>query len=462
MTHAMSHPENVPSLPPPFVSFADQGIYLAHTSLGRHAVIQALWRYPRPVDLDALTRFRDNLAHGLLARLIRPALLPFGRHQWVSAPAPSAALAVAEAPLAPEAMQAWADAQVELPLDPARGPAWTFTIQTFTDGSTVVSLVVSHCIADGLTVITAISEAVRGVRRPPLSPAWSVWSARRAATILGAELQRMVRDAPATLRALAQLAGAAYTSRPTYTAPTALPVVTIADNRRIVFPSAFIRLPTSLWDARAQSRGGNRFTLLTAVTAAFAEALGRVRDDNVTLLIPVSERAGLPHTGGNGVALATLKVRVGELRGRLHTFQRRLRATLLRTRREPNRLAALLPLVPFVPRRAFSAATRLALAALGDLPVTCSNLGHCPEDMLRIDGGAADRFCFRGIDRPVERRAIEERHGVATLFAGIIPGFIILSFVAYQPGVVTSPQHLRALVERLMADYELHGEFFDA
>jgi hypothetical protein len=347
-------------------------------------------------------------------------------------------------------------------LDPARGPAWTFTIQTFTDGSTVVSLVVSHCIADGLTTAMAVSEAVRGERRPPVYPAWSVWSAHRAATTLGAELQRIVRDAPATLRALAQLARTAYTSRATYNPPAASPVVTIADDRTVVFPSAFIRVPTSVWDARAQSLGADRLTLLTAVTAAFAEALGRLRGDDVTLLIPVNQRAGLSHTGGNGVALATLKVRVDEPRGRLHTLQRRLRVTLLRTRREPNRLATLLPLVPFVPRRAFSAASHLALGALADLPVTCSNLGDLPKDVLQIDGGAADRICARGIDGPVARRAIEARQGVATLFAGVIPGFLALSFVTYQPGVVTEPQHLRALVERLLAEYELAGEFFDA
>lgn len=462
MTHAMSHPENASSMSPPFVSFADQSIYLAHTSLGQHAVIQVLWRYLRPVDLDALTRFRDNLAHGHLARLIRPALLPFGRHQWVSAPPPTAALAVAEAPLAPEAMQAWADAQVELPLDPVRGPAWTLTVQTFTDGSTVVSLVVSHCIADGLTIAIAVSEAVREERRPPVYPAWSVCSAHRAATTLRAELQCIVRDAPATLQALAQLARTAYASRARCNTPAASPVATIADDRTVVFPSSFIRVPTSVWDARARSLGASRLTLLTAVTAAFAEALGRVRDDDVTLLIPVNQREGLSHTGGNGVALATLKVRVDEPRGRLHTLQRRLRATLLRTRREPNRLATLLPLVPFVPKRAFSAASHLAFGALADLPVTCSNLGDLPKDVLRIEGGAADRICFRGIDRPVARRAIEARQGVATLFAGAVPGFLNLSFVTYQPGVVTEPQHLRALVERLLADYELVGEFFDA
>lgn len=459
MTQSAAQPANGPDLPPAFLSFADQAIYLAHVSLGQHAVIQVLWRYLRPVDIDALTRFRDNLAHGRLARLIRPALLPFGRHQWASVPPPSAALAAAEAPLAPGAMQTWADAQVELPLDPVRGPAWTLTTQTFTDGSTVVSLVVSHCIADGLTIANAVSEAVRGERRSPIYPA--ICSARRGATPLGIELQRIVRDAPATLRALRQAARTAFTSRGTSNTPVASPAAATADGRTVVFPSAFVRVPISAWDASARNRGANRLTLLTAITAAFAEALGRVRDEEVTLLFPVNQREGPSHTGGNSVALAILKVRVDEPRGNLHALQRRLRATLLRTRQEPNRLAALLPLVPFVPRRAFSAASHLALGALADLPVTCSNLGDLPKDVLRIDGSAADRLCFRGIDRAVARRAIEARRGVATLFAGVIPGFVELSFVAYQPGVLTQLRHLRALVERLLADHELAGEFFD-
>lgn len=169
-----------------------------------------------------------------------------------------------------------------------------------------------------------------------------------------------------------------------------------------------------------------------------------------------------PADESNDIALATLKVRIDEPRGRVHALQRRLRATLLRTREKPNRLAALLPLVPFVPKHAFSAASQLPLGALADLPVTCSNLGDLPRDMLQIDGAAADRTCFRGIDRSVARHAIEARQCVATLIAGVIPGFLALNFVSYQPGVVTEPRHLRALVERLLADYELAGEFFDA
>jgi hypothetical protein len=244
--------------------------------------------------------------------------------------------------------------------------------------------------------------------------------------------------------------------------PRAAPAATTSDDRIIVFPSAFICVPTSVWDAKARCLGANRLTLLTAVAAAFAEALGRVRGNDVTLLIPVNQRDELSDTGGNVVSLATLKVPVDESRGRLHGLQRRLQATLLRTRREPDSLAALLPLVPFVPGRAFAVAVHLALDAFADLPVTCSYMGEWPKDVLQIDGAEADRFCFRGIDRQTTARAIETRQGVATLLAGVVPGFLFLNFVAYQPGMVTESDRLRGLVERLLATYDLSGEFFDA
>ncbi len=451
MTQAKPVSAQLSNIPTPFLTFADHGMYLAHQAGGQHAVIQVLWRFRRPVDLDALTRFYGHLAHGRLARLIRPAQLPFGRHQWSSAPRPSPVLAVAADPISPVALQSWADAQVELPLDPTLGPAWNFTVQPLTDGSTVASLVVSHCIADGMAATLAIGEAVRGERWPSVDVAGN----------LSKEILRILKDMPTTFRALAELIRTVWAARSQTRLTKASPATITANDQTVAFPSVFIRVPISDWDARAASLGANRLALLAAVTAAFAEALGRVRDGHVTLLFPVNQRDGLSDSGGNRVSLATFKVPVDEPRGRLHQLQRRLQAALLKTRREPDSLAKLMPLVPFVPRRAFSTAGRLALGALADLPVTCSHSGDLPADVLMIDGIAADRICFRGIDRKLPRHAIEERQGVATLHSGLIPGFLLLNFVAYQPGVVTEPRHLRAIVERLLAAYDLAGESFD-
>ena len=445
--------------PPRFISFADQAIYLAHTAGGQQAVMQSLWHYNRPVDFEALARFRDKLARGRLARLIRPALLPFGRHQWSSAVPPSEALKIDAEPIEPSKLMDWADAQINLPMDPVRGPAWTFTVQPLTDGSTVASLVLSHCIADGAAGVLAVSDAVTAEPLPlgdPRAPA------PNPAATLAAELMRLAQDVPAILRALAQFIRTARTSRSLSSDRGALPVASTLDNRTIIYPTAFVRVPLAAWDAKAKSLGTNRNTLLTALAAAFGDALGRVRDDQVSLLVPVNQRDGLSDIGGNRVSLASFKVPAGQPLGQLRAFHGRLQTILLRNRREPNPLATLLPLTPLIPKRAFAAARQLALRALDDLPVTCSHLGVFPLPIHYIDGAQSDAVCFRGVDRQMSVHTIEERHGIATLFAGAVPGFISLTFVAYQPGLVTEHGHLHGLVEQLLAKFGVTAEFFGA
>ena len=442
-------------LQPTFVPFADQGMYLAHTAGGQQSVMQLLWRYRRPVDMDGLIRFRDNLLRGRLARLMRPALLPFGRHQWVAAPPPQQTLQFGSIPLDSARMQAWIDAQVELTLDPAEGPALNFTGQTFNDGSTVASLVVSHCIADGMASALAVKEAVNG-------EGWSVafppHTAKRGASAVLRELNRSLQDAPATARAVVQLIRSGWGGG----RPRRKDESVASEDRLVSFPSVFLRVPVADWDATARSLGANRFTLLAAMTAAFAEALGRVSNNETTLLIPVNQREGLSDTGGNRVLLAKFKVPLGEPFVRLHALQRRLQAVLLRTRREPDVLSTMLPLVPFVPKRTFVSASRMALEVLADMPITCSFVGEWPTDVLKVDGSDADRFCFRGVDRLVSLRSLEARQGVASLPACVIAGDLILNFVAYQPGVLTEGYQLRSLVASLLGRYGLAGEAFSA
>lgn len=349
---------------------------------------------------------------------------------------------------------AWADEQIRLEMDPVRGPAWTFTIQPITDGSMVVSLVISHCIADGMAMRHAIIEAARGERRklpyPPLS-------AKSSYAAMADELIRTAKDTPATLRALVQLGRIARGSSVKSRTKVTSTIVAASNEQDVIFPTCFLRFPLSDWDKKSRDLGANRFTLLVAVTAAFARALGRVHDGHVAVRIPVNQRDGLSDIDANRVSIATLRIPVEEPQENLSAFQRGWKLALLRTRREPDPMAALLPLVPFVPKRLFSAAGNLALGALGDLPVTCSYLG--PLDLLTIDGAESDLFCCRGTDRPVPARMIEARQGVATLHAADVAGHLNLSFTAYEPGVVTERRQLRILVEHLLATYGLAGEF---
>lgn len=450
---------------PAFLGFADQGMYLAHKAGGQHAVIQMLWRYRRPVDMAGLERFADRLARGRLARLVRPAVLPFGRHRWGTAPVPMPALTVGKTVLAPAALWHWADAQVERPLDPALGPGWTLSAQGFSDGSTVVSLVVSHCIADGTVVALAVTEAVKGVVVPPPCRGGAEDRAGTGRALAG-EVIRLLRDMPATLRALAGLVRVARARR---REPAAVPPPACAPlaaggegDAKVAFASVSLCVPLAEWDGRARQRDGNRLALLVAVTAAFAEALGRVSDGKAKLVLPVSQREARSEGGGNRVALARMDIAVAEVRGSLRKLRRPVQGLLVRARREADPLSDLLPLVPFVPERAFSAAGQLALGAAGDMPVTCSYLGDWQTEGLCIDASQADSFCFRGVDRAVTRRAMEARRGVATLLSGASPESLYLNFVAYQPGGVTTTGALRALVDGLMDEFGIAGASFDA
>lgn len=444
----------------PFVSFSDQGMYLAHKAGGQQAVIQLLWRYRRPLDLKALERFRSHLAQGSLARLVTPARLPFGRHHW-RIPLQSAACMplTLSSPLAAEAWQAWADAQVQLSMDPASGPAWNLTAQPFSDGSTLVSLVVSHCIADGTAMVLAVSAAARG--ESGVAPSTS-FSALHPAMVLGHELIQSLYDVPATFKALAVLAQTGLKNRTT--APKSAPSDTTSTGVEtiIVFPSVFVRIPVSVWDDRAKCLAANRFTLVAAMTAAFSELLGRTQNDEVTLLIPVGQRGGLSDTDANRVTIATCQVPAVQYKGRLHVLQRKLQTALLKSRRNPDPLLAMMPLLPYVPERAFTQLASMAMGALANLPVTCSHMGELPAEIFRIDGAEADHFCFRGVDRQTTVNAIEKRHGVATLLTGVASGYILLNFVAYQPGTVVNTAQLQALVIKLLERHHLIGEFFDA
>ena len=75
--------------------------------------------------------------------------LPFGRHRWVS-PSDQPGLEIVATPRPREEFDAWLDEQANTPLDAEHGPGWHLAVLPFTDGGAGVSLVVSHCLIDGV------------------------------------------------------------------------------------------------------------------------------------------------------------------------------------------------------------------------------------------------------------------------------------------------------------------------
>src|ERR1043165_5518638 len=140
------------------LDLVDQSFFRLEDASG---VGQCVWVYNRPVDIDGLRRFHGHLERGRLARRIERSPLPFGRHRWV-APGDRSELEIVATPRPREELDAWLIEQATTPLDPEHGPGWHLATMPFTDGGAAVSLVLTHCLTDGIGGCVAIVEAACG------------------------------------------------------------------------------------------------------------------------------------------------------------------------------------------------------------------------------------------------------------------------------------------------------------
>lgn len=438
------------------VPYPDHALYLALRGAGQAAVMQGLFVYDRPVDIDALRAFHRNLYHGTFGRLMEHPALPFGRLRWVAAPFSEANLTIYPGIRSRSELYDWADEQVVLPLDPEWGPAWRLGVQSFDDGSSVISMVVSHCIADGGGTVVATLAAINGVRRDMgYLPARSM-TRRRA---LRRDLRQFVDDLPEVRRTLRRAAGVALRRRGDLAKPAAASVPKV-DPRVAHVPFAYAIVDIADWDACAERLGGNSFSLVSGFAGRIASTLGRVRasDGAVTLMIPVNQRQGLDDTGGNVVSIANVSFDPAGVTEDLGGLRTAIRNGLRTAREVPDEMIELLPLIPFVPRRAFGKIADVTFGFSSDVPVSCSNLGDIPAECLTIDGSPAKYLCFRGVDREVTRGDLDRRGGLLTVASARVAGKIIVTVTSYQPGADNSQSRLRGLISDTLRELRLDGE----
>jgi len=115
------------------LDLVDQTIFRVERAAGVTNLIQCVWAYNRPVDINGLCRFHDQLRQGRLSRRIERSPLPFGRHRWVS-PSDQPELEIVATPRPREEFDAWLDEQANTPLDAEHGPGWHLAVLPFTDG----------------------------------------------------------------------------------------------------------------------------------------------------------------------------------------------------------------------------------------------------------------------------------------------------------------------------------------
>ncbi len=238
-----------------------------------------------------------------------------------------------------------------MPLDPEFGPAWHVGVLPMTDGSTAVSIVISHCVSDGGGAIASMVNAING---RTLDYGYPPPAARTRRQALRADLRDTARGLPEVGRTVIEAARQAVRRRGELSnSGAAKPVVTGPDHQ-VFTPSATVCVKLDDWDRRAAELGGNGHSLVAGFVAKLAQQIGRVgaEDGLVTLNIPQGARLpGDEDTRANAVVLINLAIDPAKVTSDLTEARAALREGLRVAREVPDENLALLPLTPFIPKR---------------------------------------------------------------------------------------------------------------
>lgn len=439
------------------LTFLDESALELQLVTGRAPLIQIIWVYEHPVDIAGLQRFHRNFFASLAGRVIERSPLPFGRARWARPQRPAPAIHGLTAPARPRAeMLDWADGLRTLPIDPLRGPSCYLAVQSFTDGSTAVSIVAAHAIGDGVGGMMAIFDAVTGNIR---DPGYDDAGARTLGRAVRADLRQAVRDLPMTARTAVKAARMLRAQRRVPSRRTKDTQVELRDDRHVVLPGAAIYLDAAEWDAMAESLGGNGYSLLAGFAAKLAERLGRLRaaDGRASLLIAINLRESLDDDRALAMAFATAHVDPATVTTDLTEARAAVRQARQKAKAEPDPTVEILPLVPWLPRRAIKGLADQMFAYSEDLPVSCSNLGDLPVEISRVDGSPAEYVFVRGLDTGVTMADLERSHGQLVVVSARINGKVSITVESYQLGADNSKDRLEKLVSQTLAEFGLRG-----
>lgn len=444
---------------PRLLTYLDQLTFELLRATGRRQLIQAVWIYERPVDLAALQRFHDNLGYGFLARRIQRSALPFGRPRWVTRTGPPCGIDTWHEPWPRADYMAWADEHAAMPVDPEFGPGWRMGLVPLSDGSTAVSLVISHCIADGGGGVVAVVEAASGVRREFGLPHPHSDTRLRA---LMRDLVQSARDIPEVARALRSAIASRFSAHPTVGDPVTVapsPEAEGSETGCVAMPCVVLFVDTQQWDARAESLGGNSYSLLAGFVAKLSERLGRCRasDGAVTLVIAFNDRQSLDDDRAIAMSFANAVLDPAAVTKDLTPARDVIRQARQAALNTPNAALGLAPLVPWLPRSAVKGIVNSLFAYSEDVPVSCSNMGELPPIGGQIGGSLADYLVIRGVDQNVTEREMQRSKGQLVIVSGRINGKVSISVEAYQPGAENSKSWLRQAAAQTLADFSLDG-----
>ncbi|TDZ78591.1 hypothetical protein DE4585_04428 [Mycobacteroides salmoniphilum] len=440
------------------LALADEALLAEHHAADMNVIIQVTWLYGHTVDLDALRRFHHNLGQGLLGRRIERPALPIARHRWVADPG-SSDIDVAQHARPRTEFSDWVDERSQLRIDPESGPGWHIGVLPLEDGTTAISLVLSHNLIDGLGLALVIVEAALGKTRelgypPPMS--------RTRLRAVGQDARQTARDVPQAARAVVaagKLARKQARDR-SETKPSAapLPIHEAIPDDLVLVPAITIYVALEDWDARADALAGASHTLAAAFAARFGERIGRRRADNgtVTLQIPISERTE-DDTRAMALSYARVSIDPTSLTTDLRDVRSAIKQTLTAMKEAPDESKQLLWLPSFTPKRALKRMVA-RMPADPDQSVFCSYLGDLSSMIGYPAGTLADFQNARATGQHERRQLLERTGGRMFILSGRLNGRIFISVGAYQPGGKNTKEALHELAELTLADFELTAE----
>lgn len=435
----------------------DQRTFDLGLAIGVNSLLQSVWIYDRPIDVGGLQQFHDHLRRGRLSRAIERSPLPFGRHRWV-APENYSELEIVETARPREEFDDWLDEQINTPIDCESGPGWHLAVLPFTDGGSGISLVVSHCLIDGVGFCEALADAALGCDDPN---SWPSPASRGQWKALWQDGCQTLRDIPAMCRGMIASVRLARRSRanagaasPT-ASPTTTPTASVAgSDQTVAVPMATVLVDAEQWDARAEVLGGTSNTLLVGLAARLAHRAGRVgADGSVIVMMPVNERAD-GDTRANARSSVAVTVDPAIATTDLRAIRAAVKQALIRHREVPDEEQAVNAIIPLLPKRLLGATSRVG----SPNQVGSSNLGVVNPAASRPDGTESDHFAIKVLPHLGLSEAMLNRFGGTQSFlSGRANGQVFVSAHSYLPGRVNTNDRLQEDLSSALDDFSLTG-----
>ncbi|WP_256988892.1 hypothetical protein [Rhodococcus sp. 05-2255-1e] len=455
--------------PSPRVTGSDESYLLAEDLFGMAAPMQFAWVFDDDPGQAAIEMLGARLAQGALHRAVRRTKVPAARHAWVRSTQPPQVFVDNE--IDDDAIGEWTEAAVRRSdLAPAEGRGWRLETTTTTGGRRVVSLAVSHMIADGQGVYLALAaaagpattrslpDALGGVQEIRDDLLDGVDQVRSAAMSVRTLLAELVRARKQKSTAVAPTTGVG--EAPPFQKPPRPPDSGAApENAGTKTTLVNVNIDRNTWLQRAADHGGTSNSLFTAILAGIVQASAYPVGDRLRVCIAVNRREGATDeranaSGGVWIRLDKPVVAGGDL-SPIRTLSKSAFTSYAES--GADRAADnLQPLVRLLPGWLVG---RLMRAIPGP-DTTVSNLGIVPDEVLTLGGREASWFTVRAVTlgTPATQRRIQGP-GVAAWLVEY-GDRITLAFFGIHPEHFSDEAALRALITDQLSAWDLPHTFW--